>query len=266
MTLTIEQVRSKSAAKLSGLIPCVKAAAETLIERSFAAGVPIVITQGLRTFAEQNALYEQGRTKPGQIVTNARGGYSNHNFGVAIDFALLTNDGRSVSWDTRIDGDRDGKADWNEVVAIAKVLGFTWGGDWRTFTDLPHFEMTFGLLTAEYRAGKCPTKAQTDAVLAQIAKSNEEESEMTATEKVEFKALQETVEAQAAVVQAQAKRIETLEGTAKMAAIPAWATQACVNAKAAGFVDTTADGSYDFYRLVTLLDRAGLFATKGGAI
>ncbi|WP_379161398.1 M15 family metallopeptidase [Paenibacillus sp. sgz5001063] len=168
MTLTIEQVRAKSAAKLAGLLPCVKAAAEALIDRSYAAGIPIVITQGLRTFAEQNALYEQGRTKPGNVVTNARGGHSNHNFGVAIDFALLTNDGRTVSWDTKLDGDRDGLADWNEVVALAKALGFAWGGDFKSIYDAPHFEMTFGLSTADFRAGKCPTQAQTDAVLTLI--------------------------------------------------------------------------------------------------
>jgi peptidoglycan L-alanyl-D-glutamate endopeptidase CwlK len=168
MTLTIEQVRAKSTAKLVGLIPCVKAASEKLIDRSYALGIPIVVTQGLRTFAEQNALYEQGRSKPGAIVTNARGGYSNHNFGVAIDFALLTNDGRAVSWDTKLDGNRNGKADWNEVVTLAKALGFTWGGDWKTFLDLPHFEMTFGLSTAQYRAGKCPTQAQVDVIMALV--------------------------------------------------------------------------------------------------
>ncbi|MEK5178535.1 M15 family metallopeptidase [Paenibacillus sp. FSL R5-0928] len=255
MTLTIEQVRAKSAAKLVGLIPCVKAAAEALIDRSYALGIPIVVTQGLRTFAEQNALYEQGRTKPGSIVTNARGGYSNHNFGVAIDFALLTNDGKSVSWDTKLDGNRNGKADWNEVVTLAKALGFTWGGDWKTFLDMPHFEMTFGLSTAQYRAGKCPTQAQINAVLKLI----EGDDAMIAEQ---ISALQKTVEEQAAVVQAQAKRIETLEGRAKLGAIPVWATQACVNAKLAGFIDTTADGSYDFYRFVTLLDRAGMFVKE----
>ncbi|MGE7614881.1 hypothetical protein [Paenibacillus sp. NPDC101420] len=78
----------------------------------------------------------------------------------------------------------------------------------------------------------------------------------------QFSALQKTVEEQAAVVQAQAKRIESLEGKAKLSAIPVWATQACVNAKLAGFVDTTADGSYDFYRFVTLLDRAGMFVKE----
>lgn len=262
MTLTIEQVRAKSAAKLSGLLSADKAAAEALIDFAFACGVPIVITQGLRTIAEQDALYAQGRTKPGQIVTNARGGYSYHNFGVAIDFALLLPDG-GVSWDTRRDGDGDGIADWDEVVAQAKRIGWEWGGDWRSFTDLPHFEMTFGLSTADYRAGKRPTQAQLDAATAKVRGLIEEADEMTAEEKAQLQALQDTVEAQGAVVQAQAKRIETLEGHAKMAAIPTWANQACVNAKAAGFIDTTAEGSYDFYRLVTLLDRAGIFTRKG---
>ncbi|OMF21899.1 M15 family metallopeptidase [Paenibacillus sp. FSL H8-0259] len=258
MTYTIAQVRAKSAAKLSGLLSADKAAAEALIDFAYACGVPIVITQGLRTIAEQDGLYAQGRTKPGQIVTNARGGYSYHNFSVAIDFALLLPNG-GVSWDTKRDGDGDGIADWDEVVAQAKRIGWDWGGDWRTFTDLPHFEMTFGLSTADYRAGKRPTQAQLDAVIARVKGLYEEADEMTATEKAEFKALQETVAK-------QAETIATLEGKTKMTAIPSWATQACVNAKAAGFIDTTADGSYDFYRMITLLDRAGLFVKKGGAI
>ena len=257
MAYTLEQVRAKSASKLSGLLSADKAAAEALIDFAYACGVPIVITQGLRTIAEQDALYAQGRTKPGQIVTNARGGYSYHNFGVAIDFALLLPDG-GVSWDTKRDGDGDGIADWDEVVAQAKRLGWDWGGDWRTFTDLPHFEMTFGLSTADYRAGKRPSQAQLDAAIARIKKLTEGDDAMTAEEKASFKALQETVEA-------QTKRIETLEGKAKLPAIPTWALSACERAKAAGFVDTTADGSYDFYRLVTLLDRAGLFNAKKGA-
>ncbi|WP_127506612.1 M15 family metallopeptidase [Paenibacillus humicus] len=168
MTLTLDNVRAKSAAKLIGLLPVVAAAASALIERCYNRGVPIVITQGLRTYAEQDALYAQGRTKPGAIVTNARGGYSNHNFGVAIDFALLLPDGNKCSWDTKRDDDRDGVADWNEVVTEAKRLGFTWGGDWRTFTDLPHFEMTFGISTAAYRGGQRPTAAQIAVAYAKI--------------------------------------------------------------------------------------------------
>lgn len=255
MALTIEYVRSKSASKLAGLIPVVKAAAEALIDRCFSRGIPIVITQGLRTISEQDDLYAQGRTKPGPIVTNAKGGYSNHNFGMAIDFALLMPDGKAVSWDMKRDGNCNGTADWHEVVTEAKALGFAWGGDWYSFKDYPHFEMTFGLTCAQLRAGKTPTQAQIDEAYTRIAKLKGEDCEMTAEEKAAFKTLQETVEA-------QAKRIATLEANAKMADIPVWAVDACVAAKRAGAVDTTAGGSYDFYRLITVMYRRGFFDVK----
>lgn len=99
----------------------------------------------LRTFAEQDALYAQGRTKlfdsAGKrlgIVTKAKGGQSIHNYGLAIDIVLIV-DGASASWDTVKDFDKDGKSDWMEVVSIFKAAGWSWGGDWR-FKDLPHFE------------------------------------------------------------------------------------------------------------------------------
>ena len=114
----------------------------------------------LRTFAEQDALYAQGRTTPGKIVTNAKGGQSNHNFGLAIDIVLLVDkDGNgtfeSASWETNVDFDGDGVADWKEVVGVFKRHGWAWGGDWK-FTDMPHFEKTFNLsvnqLAAKYTA------------------------------------------------------------------------------------------------------------------
>lgn len=108
------------------------------INNSFA----IRIVQGLRTIDEQNALYAQGRTKPGQIVTNARGGSSYHNYGLAIDFCLLYNG--KISWDTNLDEDKDGVKDWQEVVTMFKNNGFSWGGDWKSIVDQPHLEKTFG--------------------------------------------------------------------------------------------------------------------------
>ncbi|MED0738884.1 M15 family metallopeptidase, partial [Aneurinibacillus thermoaerophilus] len=62
-------------------------------------GIYVLITQGYRSIAEQNELYAQGRTKPGKIVTNAKGGTSYHNYGLALDFALYTPDGKQVVWD-----------------------------------------------------------------------------------------------------------------------------------------------------------------------
>jgi peptidoglycan L-alanyl-D-glutamate endopeptidase CwlK len=107
----------------------------------------------LRTFAEQNALYAQGRTKAGAKVTNAKGGQSYHNYGLAIDIVLLVDKDKngsfeSASWDIKTDFDGDGKADWMEIVAIFKRYGFEWGGDWK-FNDAPHFQKTFGKTIAE---------------------------------------------------------------------------------------------------------------------
>ena len=96
----------------------------------------------LRTFAEQNALYAQGRTKPGKIVTNAKGGLSYHNYGMAIDIVLIIN-GKEASWNDKKDFDGDGKADWMEIVNIFKQFGWEWGGDWK-FRDAPHFQKSLG--------------------------------------------------------------------------------------------------------------------------
>lgn len=113
-------------------------------------------TQTLRTIDEQNALYAQGRTKPGGIVTNARGGLSYHNYGLAIDFAFIV-DGK-LSYNMKSDLDKDGKADWMEVVELFKQFGWEWGGEWKSLKDYPHFQKTFGHpvrdLFAKYNAGK----------------------------------------------------------------------------------------------------------------
>jgi peptidoglycan L-alanyl-D-glutamate endopeptidase CwlK len=102
----------------------------------------------IRTFEEQDGLYAQGRTKlydaAGKrlgIVTQAKGGQSIHNYGLAVDIVLLENGG--ASWDVATDFDHDGQSDWMEVVKIFKNYGWSWGGDWK-FTDKPHFEKPLG--------------------------------------------------------------------------------------------------------------------------
>lgn len=97
------------------------------------------ITQGLRTFKEQDNLYAIGRTKPGAKVTNAKGGQSVHNFGFAVDICLII-DGKTASWDTVKDWDNDTIADWYECVKIFAKYGWDWGGNWKKFKDLPHFD------------------------------------------------------------------------------------------------------------------------------
>lgn len=99
----------------------------------------IRITQSLRSFKEQDELYAIGRTKSGKKVTNAKAGQSIHNYGLAVDICLII-DGKTASWDTAKDWDNDKVADWYECVKIFAKYGWDWGGNWKTFKDLPHFE------------------------------------------------------------------------------------------------------------------------------
>ena len=108
--------------------------ANELVEKAAAKGIRIIITDGFRSIEEQDELYAQGRTKPGKIVTNRKGGESYHNYGLAVDFAIKLSSGR-VLWDLKYDGNKNGRPDWFEVAELAKELGFTWGGDWEKFTD-----------------------------------------------------------------------------------------------------------------------------------
>ena len=108
-------------------------------------------THTLRTIAEQDALYAQGRTKPGKKVTNAKGGSSYHNYGLAIDICLII-DGKEASWDISKDFDKDGISDWMEAVAIFKSRGWEWGGDFKSIKDAAHFQKTFGKTTAQLKA------------------------------------------------------------------------------------------------------------------
>jgi len=92
------------------------------------------IAQGLRTFAEQDALFNK---KP--KVTNAKGGQSVHNYGFAVDIVLII-DGKTASWDTHKDWDGDKISDWDECVKVFAAHGWSWGGNWASFKDMPHFD------------------------------------------------------------------------------------------------------------------------------
>lgn len=130
------------------------------IESKLTGNAKMRLTQGLRTIAYQNSLYAQGRTTKGSIVTNAKGGQSLHNYGLATDFCLII-DGKTMSYNEVKDYDADGIADWKEVVNTFKSHGWFWGGDFKSIKDSPHFEKTFGktwkTLLADYNAGKVIT-------------------------------------------------------------------------------------------------------------
>lgn len=156
--MDLNTLLSKAEAKFKNIHPQLAEKGRQLIKDAHAIGINIIITQGLRTTAEQNALYAQGRTAPGKIVTNAKGGYSYHNFGLAFDFAVTNASGGTVYWDTSIDTNKDKAKDWYQVGKLGQKLGLEWGGAWTGFVDMPHFQMTFGLSLAQLRGGaKAPT-------------------------------------------------------------------------------------------------------------
>ena len=101
-------------------------------------------TSVFRSNADQDKLFAQ---KP--KVTNARGGESFHNYGLAVDVCLIGPAG--ASWDINADYDRDGMADWHEMVCVFKKYGWTWGGDWVGFKDCPHFQRDSGLTIPELK-------------------------------------------------------------------------------------------------------------------
>lgn len=90
----------------------------------------IGVGECLRTVAEQDAFYSQGRTKPGKIVTNARGSTysSQHQWGIAFDF--YRNDGTGLY--------NEAGNFFAKVGALAKSIGLGWGGDWKSPVDKPH--------------------------------------------------------------------------------------------------------------------------------
>lgn len=134
------------------LHPKIRDEVKALIEKAesgFPPKIAIRIVQGLRTIAEQDALYAQGRGMPGKKVTNAKGGKSFHNYGLAFDFALIYDiDGNgtweTLSWDLAKDFDSDRIPDWKEVVKVFEDAGYEWGGRWATIVDAPHLQKTFG--------------------------------------------------------------------------------------------------------------------------
>ena len=100
-----------------------------------ALNITIRVTQGLRTFKEQQDLYDMGRTKPGKIVTKAKAGSSYHQYGLAVDLVELIHDGKDVDWNY----------DMGKLVPYAAKYGIDWGGNWIGFKDYPHFEKHFGI-------------------------------------------------------------------------------------------------------------------------
>ena len=127
------------ARSISLLHPRIKKICKQFIDDCEKEGIKVLITQTLRTKAEQDEIYAKGRTKPGKIVTKCKYPMSPHCWGVAFDIAVIV-DGKVV-WDERKDL-------YIKAGQIGKKLGPVWGGDFKSFVDRPHFE------DPEYVVGK----------------------------------------------------------------------------------------------------------------
>jgi peptidoglycan L-alanyl-D-glutamate endopeptidase CwlK len=115
-----------------------------------AANINIRVTAGLRTVAEQDELYAKGRTTPGPIVTNAKGGQSYHNLGMAVDIVPSVD---AFDLPYLPDWDESHPA-WKHMIKIGESLGLNCGADWEHFKDMPHFQ-----LTGKWPVGEPPEEA-----------------------------------------------------------------------------------------------------------
>lgn len=130
--------------KLEDLLPPVRERVERMIAACKAEGIDLLVTSTYRDNASQEALYAQGRTAPGRIVTNARAGQSFHNYRCAVDVVPIRN-GKAI-WNAK-------DPVWQRIGAIGKAAGLEWAGDWKRFREFAHFQYTGGLTLAQLKAG-----------------------------------------------------------------------------------------------------------------
>ena len=125
-------MKPSSEKRLQQLHPALASAVRAIVADLASRGIVVEVVQGLRTYKEQDELYAKGRTKPGPIVTQARGGQSNHNFGLAVDLCPFTND--KPDWNAPM-------SVWAAIGASAEAHGLEWGGSWKKFLDKPHVQL-----------------------------------------------------------------------------------------------------------------------------
>lgn len=125
--------------KPKGLLPLVERKKDLFFRYAKILGYDLRVVSGYRSLAEQARLYQQGRGTLGKIVTNAKAGESMHNYGVAID---VVDRKRGYSLTDK---------QWWWIGLCGKLAGFEWGGDWKSFVDKPHFEMTLGYSIKDFQ-------------------------------------------------------------------------------------------------------------------
>lgn len=167
-----------------------------LIRRCWAENVFIVFTDGLRTMEDQAVLYGKGRSNyvyggkqygnpKEKKVSNAKPGSSYHNYGLALDFVTCDGYGKNIDW---VVGPK-----WKRAAAIAKELGFVWGGDWKSFYDAPHIEYSTGITVEKASRGVLPSFKPFKAIVLGEQPKQAVEAKQEATMK-QYKALEEKIQ------------------------------------------------------------------------
>lgn len=142
LTTLLKLLQKKQPLPLKDLQPLVKRASQGIIDDMAMLGHEVRTVEGYRSKERQEALYAQGRTAPGAIVTNARAGESLHNYGVAVDFVF------------RKEGYDASKELWETLGTVGEQNGFKWGGRWQEFIDRPHFELTLDYDLDDFKDNK----------------------------------------------------------------------------------------------------------------
>lgn len=114
------------------LLPEAQVLCHRLIAECAQQGIDLLVTSTYRDRESQNALYAQGRTKPGKIVTNAKGGQSFHNYKIAFDAVPIVNG--------KPDWDNVGR--WKTIGALGEKIGLEWAGSWTSFKEMAHFQLS----------------------------------------------------------------------------------------------------------------------------
>jgi len=131
---------------ISSLDTYVSQLARKFLALTAANNMDVRITTAFRSWDEQDRLYAQGRTTPGSVITNARGGESYHNWGLAFDAAPFENG--AVSNDLE---------KFKQMGRLGVQAGLEWGGNFKDIVDLPHFQYTYGLSTEDLLNGVVPS-------------------------------------------------------------------------------------------------------------
>ncbi|MBR5646474.1 MAG: M15 family metallopeptidase [Treponema sp.] len=147
--LTSEKIKNM----VEELHPAIKPYIKLTIRDANKKGIDFTINEAYRSFEEQDAIYNSERNAD-KSITNAKGGQSYHNYGLAVDFKIFkeveNKDGtksKQQNWDFS-------SSDWTDLISIGESYGLTSGSRWTSPYDPPHFEQSYGYTTSQLNEKK----------------------------------------------------------------------------------------------------------------